>query len=109
MAQQMAKMFKIAIMVQQASDGSTPTIAQIEADMRETLRQAGNQTLSLFLSSMQTTPEKENTCSCGGISHYQRMRELFDTSENTVRSETERMVGLQKKREETLIQNRRSI
>jgi len=172
MAQQMAEMFKIAVMAQQASDGSTPTIAQVEADMREAMRQVGNQALGLFLSSMQTTPEKEITCSCGGTLHYQRMREamvisvfgrtfyvrgyyagceckqgkapldeqfgvtpgavtpglatllalagiefsydkspqwlqaylLFDISENTVRSETERMGELQEKREEALIQ-----
>lgn len=172
MAQQMAEMFKIAVMAQQASAGSTPTIAQIEADMREALRQVGNQALGLFLSSMQATPEKEIACSCGGRLHYQRMREamvisvfgrtlyergyyagceckqgkspldeqfglqpgavtaglatllalagiefsydkspqwlqaylLFDISENTVRSETERMGALQEKREEVLVQ-----
>jgi hypothetical protein len=172
MAQQMAEMFKLAVMAQQASVGRNPTIAQIEADMREALRQVGNQALGLFLSSMQTTPEKEMACSCGGRLHYQRMREamvisvfgrtlyergyyagcqckrgkapldeqfgleagavtaglatllalagiefsydqspkwlqaylLFDISENTVRSETERMGFLQEKREETLIQ-----
>jgi hypothetical protein len=172
MAQQVAEMFKIAVMAQQASDGSTATIAQIEADMREAVRQVGNQALGLFLSSMQTTPEKEISCSCGGTLHYQRMREatvisvfgrtlyvrayyagcqckqgkapldkqfgleagavtaglaallalagiefsydkspqwlqaylLFDISENTVRSETERMGALQEKREEALIQ-----
>ena len=172
MAQQMAEMFKIAVIAQQASEGSAPTIAQIEADMREALRQVGNQALGLFLSSMQMTPEKEMLCSCGGTLHYQRMREamvisvfgrtlyvrayyagcqckqgkapldeqfgleagavtaglatllalagiefsyakspqwlqaylLFDISENTVRSETERMGALQEKREEEMIQ-----
>jgi hypothetical protein len=77
MAQQMAEMFKIAVMAKQASEGSTPTIAQIEADMREALRQVGNQALGLFLSSMQATPEKEIACSCGGRLHYQRMREAM--------------------------------
>jgi len=171
MAQQMAEMFKAAIIVQQESDGSAPKIAQIETEMREALRQVGNQALGLFLSSMQTTPEKEITCACGGRLHYQRMREamvisvfgrtffkrayyagcqckagkapldeqfglqpgavtaglatllalagiefsydkspqwlqaylLFDISENTVRTETERMGTLQAKREEEMI------
>lgn len=75
MAQQMAEMFKFAVTAQEGSDGRTPTIAQIETDMREALRQVGNQALGLFLSSMQTTPEKEIACSCGGRLHYQRMRE----------------------------------
>ena len=73
-AQQLAEMFKSAVIAKQASDGSTPTIAQIEAEMREVLRQIGNQALGLFLSSMQTRPEKEIVCSCGGTLHYQRMR-----------------------------------
>ena len=74
MAQQLAEMFKSSVMSQQESAGGNPTIAQIEADMREALRQIGNQALGLFLSSMQTTPEKEIACSCGGTLHYQRMR-----------------------------------
>jgi hypothetical protein len=77
MAEQMAKMFKSAIIGQRQSDGKTLTIAQIETDMREALRQVGNQALGLFLSSMQTTPEKEIPCSCGGTLHYQRMREAM--------------------------------
>ena len=75
MARQMAEMFKSAITIQQERDGSSPTITQIETDMREALRQVGSQALGLFLSSMQTTPEKEIACSCGGTLHYQRMRE----------------------------------
>ena len=74
-AEQIAEMFKTAVITQQQSSGSMPTIAQVEADLREALRQIGNQALGLFLSSMQTTPEEEITCSCGGILHYQRMRE----------------------------------
>ena len=77
MAQQLAEMFKSAVIAQQASEGSTPTIAQIETDMREALRQVGNQALGLFLSSMQMPPEKEMPCSCGGTLHYQRMREAL--------------------------------
>jgi hypothetical protein len=77
MAQQLAEMFKTAVMAQQGSDGRTPPIAQVEAEMREALRQVGNQALGLFLSSMQTTPEKEIACTCGGTLHYQRMREAM--------------------------------
>jgi len=77
MAQQMAEMFKSAVIAQKESGGCTPTIAQIEADMREALRHIGNQALGLFLSSMQATPEKEIACSCGGTLHYQRMREAI--------------------------------
>lgn len=75
MAQQLAETFKSAVITQQESEGSTPAIAQIEADMREALRQIGQQALGLFLSSMQTTPEKEIACACGGTLHYQRKRE----------------------------------
>ena len=77
MAQQLAEMFKSEVTAQQESDGSTPTIAHIEADMREALRQIGNQALGLFLSSMQAKPEKEIACSCGGRLRYQRMREAL--------------------------------
>jgi len=77
MAQQLAEMFKSAVLAQQESNGNTPTIAQIETDMRAALRQIGNQALGLFLSSMQTTPEKEIACSCGGTLHYQRKREAM--------------------------------
>lgn len=171
LAQQLAEIFKAAVITQQESNGGTPTIAQIETDMREALRQIGNQALGLFLSSMQTMPEEEIACSCGGTLHYQRLREamvisvfgrtlymrayyagcgckqgrtpldeqfglqpgavtaglatllalagiefsydqspkwlqaylLFDISENTVRSETERMGALQEKREEKMV------
>ena len=77
MAEQMAEMFKTAVIAQQESDGHTPTIAQIETDMRTALRQVGNQALGLFLRSMQPTPDKEIACSCGGTLHYQRMREAM--------------------------------
>ena len=77
MAHELAEVFKTAVIAQQESKGRTSTIAQIETDMREALRQIGNQALGLFLSSMQGTPEKEIACSCGGRLHYQRMREAM--------------------------------
>jgi hypothetical protein len=74
-ARQIAEMFKRAVIAEQQSGNDTPTIAAIEANMRETMRQIGLQALGLFLSSMQTTPVKEITCECGGTLEYQRMRE----------------------------------
>lgn len=74
-AQQIAEMFKSAMIAQQQSNGGTPTIAAIETEMREVLRQIGLQALGLFLSSMQATPVRELSCECGGALRYQRMRE----------------------------------
>jgi hypothetical protein len=74
-AQQIAAGFKTAILAQARTGGEGPTIAQIEAEMREALRQIGQQALSLCLSSLQPTPETERPCPCGGTLHYQRMRE----------------------------------
>jgi hypothetical protein len=70
-------MFKTAVIAEQQREGSNPNprIAQIETEMREAMRQIGKQALSLFLSGMQTTPEAEIACACGGNLHYQRMRE----------------------------------
>lgn len=171
-AQQLAEMFKVAVIEQEGAGEDTPMIAQIETEMREALRQIGIQALSMLLSSMQGTPASEMDCECGGKLKYQRMRPaklisvfgrvsyerayyagckckrgkapldkqfglepgavtaglaallalagiefsydaspkwlqaylLFDISENTVRSETERMGALQAKQEEELIQ-----
>ena len=74
-AHQLADMFKATVHAQKQSCESNPTIAQIEADMREVLRQIGNQAVGLFLSGMQTTPVKEIACPCGGVLHSQRLRE----------------------------------
>ena len=74
-AQQIAEMFKNAVIAQQQSGNSVPTIATIETSLREALRQIGLQALGLFLSSMQTTPAAEIACVCGGTLTYQRMRE----------------------------------
>jgi len=77
LAQQLAELFRSAVMTQQERGGSIPKIAQIETEMREVLRQVGQQALGLFLSSMQATPEKEIGCGCGGTLHYQRLREAM--------------------------------
>jgi len=74
-AKQLAEMLKeIVTCQQQQGQGSIP-IAQIEAHLREVVRQIGMQALSHFLSAMQTTPALEIPCSCGGSLQYQRMRE----------------------------------
>jgi hypothetical protein len=74
-AQEFAEMVKTAVEEQSRTAGSRPTIAQIETDMRDGLRQIGMQALGLLLSSLQSTPEREIACPCGGSLHYQRMRE----------------------------------
>ncbi len=74
-AQELAGMVKTAMDKQSRAGESSPKIAQIETDMRETLRQIGIQALGLLLSSLQSTPEREIACGCGGSLHYQRMRE----------------------------------
>jgi hypothetical protein len=74
-ADQLAKVLKSAILEQQKNGDGAVQIAQVEAGMREALRQIGNQALSILLSSMQTTPLAEIACEYGGILHYQRMRE----------------------------------
>ena len=175
LAKQLAEMIKVAVNAQQKAGEETPLIMQIENGMREALRQIGQQALGMFLSSMQTSPESEIDCPCGGKLHYQRMRTaqvisvfgrvryerayyagckckqgkapmdeqfglepgavtaglavllalagiefsydqspkwlgdflLFDVSENTVRSETEKMGDLQQEWESELIQQSR--
>jgi hypothetical protein len=74
MAQQLAEMFKAAVIEQQRAEQGTATIAHIETGMREALRQIGKQALGVFLSSMQATPRSEIACRCGGSLQYQRIR-----------------------------------
>lgn len=75
MALLLAEMMKTAITAQQKSEENTNRIAQIETEMRDVLRQIGNQALSKLLSSLETTANAEITCECGGQLHYQRTRE----------------------------------
>lgn len=74
-AQDLAGMVKTAMDEQSRAGGSSPKIAQIETDLRETLRQIGMQALGMLLSGLQSTPERAIACRCGGSLHYQRMRE----------------------------------
>jgi len=76
-ATQIAEMLKSIVMSQQQGSQDVMTIAQIENLMREALRQIGLQGLGKYLSAMQTTPESEIPCACGGTLHYQRMREAW--------------------------------
>jgi hypothetical protein len=73
-AEQIAKMFEVAVIEQQKAGQNTPRIAQIETGMREALRQIGMQAMGLLLSSLQATPTSEITCACGGTLQYQRLR-----------------------------------
>lgn len=72
---ELAEMLKTAILAKEENGEEIVKIAEIETDMRETLRQIGNLALSKLLSSMQRTPASEIACECGGSLHYQRMRE----------------------------------
>jgi hypothetical protein len=75
LARQLAEIFTLAVREQQTTGRGLPLIAEIENSMREALRQIGQQALGMYLSAMQTTPESEIACECGGTLHYQRMRE----------------------------------
>lgn len=74
LAQQLAEIFKVAVMEQQKAGAGTMLIAEIEHGMREALRQVGEQALGMFLSSMQATPDSQIDCPCGGKLDYQRIR-----------------------------------
>lgn len=73
-ASAMAGLFKTAVIEQKESSGSDPTIAEIETEMRQMFRQIGEQALGMLLSGLQSTPELEIACRCGGTLRYQRIR-----------------------------------
>lgn len=74
LAQHVADAFKTAL-AQRIQTGETAlTIADVEKEFRDLLRQIGGQALSLFLSSGSGTPAAEMPCACGGTLHYQRRR-----------------------------------
>lgn len=74
LSRQFVETFKAALAQHSQAGDSVMTIADIEAEFRELLRQTGAQALSLFLSSAAGTPVAEIACECGGILHYQRQR-----------------------------------
>jgi hypothetical protein len=71
-AEQLVKL--IGESLEQREKASQTTIADFEKEFRDVLRQIGARALGLYLSGLQTTPESEIRCSCGGRLHYQRMR-----------------------------------
>ncbi len=74
-ALKLAEMLKSAVQSEQKSKNGTVKIAEIETGIREALLQIGNQALSNLLSSLQPTPVAEIKCECGGLLHFQRVRE----------------------------------
>jgi hypothetical protein len=63
------------VMAQRIQTGeSSLTIAEVETEFRQCLRQIGMQALSVFLSTAEGTPAAELPCACGGTLHYQRRR-----------------------------------
>jgi hypothetical protein len=80
LARQVSETFKTALQQQIAQEGASPSIAVVETEMREMLRQIGAQALSLFLSTGAETPAAEIACPCGGRLQYQRQRPATVTS-----------------------------
>jgi hypothetical protein len=80
LAQQVTQVFKAALEQRLTSSLTAVTIADVEKEMRELLRQMGAQALSQFLSLGAGTPVAELPCACGGTLHYQRQREATVTS-----------------------------
>jgi len=80
LAQEVTQVFKAALGQRLASSLTAVTIADVEKEMRELLRQMGAQALSQFLSLGAGTPVAELPCACGGTLHYQRQREATVTS-----------------------------
>lgn len=80
LSRQVVETFKAALVQHSQAGESAMTIADIETEFRELLRQTGAQALRLFLSSAMGTPEVEIPCECGGVLHYQRRREATITS-----------------------------
>lgn len=72
--EQLADMYKARVKERERAGEEPATIGQIESEMRETLREIGQQALSKFLSSMHGTPASEISCGCGGKLQYQRRR-----------------------------------
>jgi len=73
-AQQVVDTFKTGLAQRLQSGAALPSMADLENEMREVLRQIGAEALRLFLSTTPGTPSAEHPCSCGGTLHYQRKR-----------------------------------
>ena len=79
-AKQVAETFKAALAQGRQAEGPSPTIAEVEKDIREMLRQIGAEALSVFSSTGQGTPAAELPCACGGTLPYPRRRPATVTS-----------------------------
>jgi hypothetical protein len=73
-AEAIVGMLEAMVQEQREEGGKTPRIAQVENEVREMLRQIGQEALRLFLNSQQGMPSSEMECRCGGRLKYQRMR-----------------------------------
>jgi len=73
-ASQVAGAIKVALAQRMQSGESSLTIADVETEFRQCLRQISQQALSAFLSTAGGTPVAELPCACGGTLHYQRQR-----------------------------------
>jgi len=72
-AHQVSAYLKQAIQQREVA-GEPVTLATLETELRECLRQTGAQALSEFLSTALGTPEATVPCACGERLHYQRRR-----------------------------------
>ena len=79
-AQQVADAFQAAVVAHQQAGGQALTIAEVETELRQFLRQVGMASLSQFLSMGAGTPAAELPCPCGGRVRYQRQRAATITS-----------------------------
>ena len=77
-AEQLVKL--VGKSLKQREKAGQPTIADFEKEFRDALRQIGVSALGLYLSGLQTTPESEIRCSCGGRLQYKRMRDAKSIS-----------------------------
>lgn len=79
-AEEVAKLVQEGLRQTQNDSQKAETMAEFELAFREGLRQIGAEALGIFLSGLQTTPESEIACECGGRQHYQRMRPAVMTT-----------------------------
>jgi hypothetical protein len=79
-AQEVAKLVQESLRQKRTASQGPETMAEFELAFREALRQIGAEGLGIFLSELQTTPESEIACACGGRLHYQRMRPAVMTT-----------------------------
>lgn len=73
-AEAVAKLVQGGMRQKQSESQEAEAMTEFEYGFRETLRQIRAAALGIYLSGLQTTPESEIICECGGKLHYQRMR-----------------------------------